>query len=81
MKIKKWRIITQVTKSTIIKLIIFAFIITLTLCYLFGGKCNAQILGTMYMWSDTIHTTTTHIDSLFDERWEYVTIWSDSKVL
>lgn len=41
-------------------------------------SAEAQILGNHYVWQHRIAITSTAQDSLFDVKWEYVTIWTDS---
>lgn len=42
---------------------------------------QAQSIGNMFLWSDSVLTTTAEIDSLFDKNWDQVLIKSDSVVL
>ena len=38
---------------------------------------DAQVLGTKYLWTDSIKVTTTAIDCTFTQRWESITFWFD----
>ena len=38
----------------------------------------AQSLGSRYLWTNKIAVSSSHVDSTFSKRWEYVTIYSDT---
>jgi len=50
----------------------------LALLTLSVGKASAQSLGVRYLWVDTLHVSTSAIDTTFDVAWEMATIYADT---
>ena len=44
----------------------------------YSTQGGAQVLGNMYLWQDSVKTTTVAKDSFFTYRWESVTIYTDT---
>ena len=39
------------------------------------GPAVGQILGTKYLWIDSVAVSTTRVDSTFERRWEEISFW------
>ena len=45
---------------------------------MFVGTVSAQTLGSRYLWTHKLAATTSAVDSTFNVRWEFVTVYSDT---